>query len=300
MHPIGFVATKTGLTPHVIRIWELRYQAITPTRTGTNRRVYSDADIERLGLLRKATAAGHRISQLSQLPLDRLRSIADSTPTRPLTAATAVADVTLDQCLDAVQRLDGRALEKMLGQATLKLSHTAIIETLVVPLMEKIGALWHDGTLRPAHEHLATAVIRSFFANIAETYQSEMTAPRIVVTTPAGQWHEVGALVVTATAAAQGWQVTYLGPNLPADDIACAAIQTEASVVALSVVYPGDDPNVGHELRKIRRAIGEAALLVGGRAAGNYQRIIEEVGAIRINDIAHLRRELDALRANRQ
>jgi methanogenic corrinoid protein MtbC1 len=252
-------------------------------------------------LLRKATQAGHKISQLSKLPLDRLHAIADSAPERPsLASASAVADVTLAQCIDAVQRLDARVLERLLGQATLKQSHTAIIENLVVPLMEKVGELWHDGSMRPAHEHLATAVIRSFVANITEAYHPEPNAPRAIVTTPAGQWHELGALVATATAAAQGWQVTYLGPNLPADDIAAAVSQTGACIVALSIVYPGDDPNVGHELRKLRRALGDRVqIVVGGRAAGNYQRIIEEVSAIRINDIAHLRLELDALRTHR-
>jgi methanogenic corrinoid protein MtbC1 len=301
MHPIGFVATRTGLTPHVIRIWELRYKAITPTRTDTNRRIYSDADVERLILLRKATQAGHKISQLSKLPLDRLRAIADDSTERRLTPATAVADVTLAQCLEAVQQLDAHALERLLAQAALKKSHTAIIETLIAPLMEQIGELWHNGTLRPANEHLATAVVRSFIASIAEAYPPSPSAPRVIFTTPAGQWHELGALVATATAAAQGWRVTYLGPNLPADEIAAAATQTQATVVALSVVYPGDVPNVSHELRKLRRHLGTGVqLLVGGRAAGNYQKAIEEVGAIRINDIAHLRLELDSLRSNRQ
>jgi methanogenic corrinoid protein MtbC1 len=299
MHPIGFVATRTGLSPHVIRVWELRYKAVTPSRTKTNRRLYSDEDIEHLILLRKATEAGHKISQLSKLPIDRLRTLAEAMPSRPLTAAPVVGEVTLAHCVEAVQQLNARALERLLGQATMKLSHTATIETLIVPLTEKIGQLWHDGTMRPAHEHLATAVIRSFVANIADAYQAEDTAPRMVVSTPAGQWHELGALVVTATAAAQGWRVTYLGPNLPADDIAAAATLTRASVVALSIVYPGDDPNVGHELRKLRRALGAGVtLLVGGRAAGNYQRVIEEVSAIRVNDIPHLRLELDALRAS--
>jgi MerR family transcriptional regulator, light-induced transcriptional regulator len=299
MHPIGYVATRTGLSPHVIRVWELRYKAIEPTRTDTNRRLYSDEDVERLILLRKGTDAGHKISQLSKLPLDRLRAIAEATPSRPLSTPTPVGDVTLAQCVEAVQRLDARALERLLGQATMKMSHTAIIETLIVPLTERIGTLWQDGTMRPAHEHLATAVIRSFIANIADAYQPEDSAPRMIVTTPAGQWHELGALVVTATAAAQGWRVTYLGPNLPADDIAAAATQTGASVVALSIVYPGDDPNVGHELRKLRRALGtQVTLLVGGRTAGNYQRVIEEVSAIRINDIPQLRLELEALRTH--
>ncbi|HVM61093.1 MAG TPA: cobalamin B12-binding domain-containing protein [Verrucomicrobiae bacterium] len=297
MHPIGYVAARTGLSPYVIRVWELRYKAVTPARTDTNRRVYSDEDIERLILLRKGTAAGHRISQLSKLPLDRLRAIAEASVNRPLSAATPVGDVSLGDCINVVQQLDARALERLLGQATMNLSHTAIIQTLIVPLTERIGALWQDGQMRPAHEHLATAVIRSFVGNITEAYQPEDNAPRMIVSTPAGQWHELGALVVTATAAAQGWRVTYLGPNLPADDIAAAATQTRASVVGLSIVYPGDDPNVGHELRKLRRVMGaQVTLLVGGRAAGNYQRIIEEVGAIRINDIPQLRLQLDSLR----
>jgi len=300
MHPIGFVATRTGLTPHVIRIWELRYNAITPTRTDTNRRLYSDADVERLILLRKATRAGHKISQLSKLPLDRLRAIADASPERRLTPSPAVADVTLAQCLEAVQHLDAHTLERLLAQAALKKSHTAIIETLIVPLMEQVGELWHNGTLRPANEHLATAVVRSFIASITEAYPLAAAAPRVIFTTPAGQWHELGALVAAATAATQGWHVTYLGPNLPADEIAAAATQTQATLVALSILYPGDDPNVGHELHKLRRLLGAGIqLLVGGRVAGNYQQVIEEVGAIRINDIAHLRLELDALRSNR-
>jgi hypothetical protein len=62
-------------------------------------------------------------------------------------------------------------------------------------------------------------------------------------------------------------------------------------------VYPGDDPNVAHELRKLRRSLGDRAqIMIGGRAVANYQRVIEEIGAIRINDIAQLRLQLDALR----
>ena len=45
LFPIRYVSRQTGLTPHVIRAWENRYGAVTPKRTDTNRRVYSNADI---------------------------------------------------------------------------------------------------------------------------------------------------------------------------------------------------------------------------------------------------------------
>ena len=45
-HPIQVVVRRTGLSPHVIRVWEKRYDAVVPTRTPTNRRRYSDADAD--------------------------------------------------------------------------------------------------------------------------------------------------------------------------------------------------------------------------------------------------------------
>ena len=49
------VTRRTGLTSHAIRVWEKRYNAVEPERTDTNRRLYSEADIERLIDLHRAT-----------------------------------------------------------------------------------------------------------------------------------------------------------------------------------------------------------------------------------------------------
>lgn len=66
-HPIRVVARRTGLTPALIRAWEIRYQAIAPERGEGRHRLYSDDDIARLILLRKATDAGRRISSVAGL-----------------------------------------------------------------------------------------------------------------------------------------------------------------------------------------------------------------------------------------
>ena len=74
-HPMKIVVRRSGLTPHVIRVWERRYGAVIPLRTPTNRRLYSDADIERLRVLRHLTHAGHSISHIAQLPMEQLQSL---------------------------------------------------------------------------------------------------------------------------------------------------------------------------------------------------------------------------------
>src|SRR5579862_7283305 len=74
-HPIGVAAERTGLSPHVLRVWERRYRAIEPTRNDGGRRLYSDGDIERLRLMALATAAGRGISQIARLPTKALQQL---------------------------------------------------------------------------------------------------------------------------------------------------------------------------------------------------------------------------------
>lgn len=309
-YPIRVVANRAGLTPHVIRIWERRYGAVTPQRTDTQRRLYSDADIERLSLLRRATEAGHSIGRIANAPnaqleelirADALTAVATAHRdggSRLVPAAwVTTPDAALQAGLDATRSLDSWKLEAILNQAAVTHSQPILMEKIIVPLLNVIGDEWREGLLRPTHEHLASAVIRSFLATIGGAYAVHEAAPILIVTTPIGQLHEIGAMLVTATAAAEGWRVTYLGPNLPAEEVVAAAIQTRARAVALSVVYPTDDTRVADELRKIRQQLPESTLLlVGGRAAVGYAAVLKDIGAVHIENLPALRNALEAIR----
>jgi len=90
-HSIQLAARLTGLSTHVIRIWEQRYHAVEPRRTAANHRLYSQDDIERLGLLRDVTHAGHNISQVARLSNDELRALAANAPGLELQVPRAAA-----------------------------------------------------------------------------------------------------------------------------------------------------------------------------------------------------------------
>ena len=123
-------------------------------------------------------------------------------------------------------------------------------------------------------------------------------APHVVATTPAGQLHEIGALLASVVATSEGWNSTFLGPNLPAEEIAGAAAQKEAKAVLLSIVYPGDDPHLGGELVKLRRLLGdEIALIAGGRTSAHYQRFLSQAGAVTLANLSDLRDSLNSLRS---
>jgi methanogenic corrinoid protein MtbC1 len=299
------VARRTGLTSHVIRVWERRYGAVAPMRTPTNRRLYSDADIERLQLLRRATLAGHSIGRIAKLPIERLHELlaADelSNPVPSKAISTRSEDLAppsiLAACIEASEDLDARTLEEILTRAAVQFSQPIFIEQVIVPLMHRIGDLWHEGTLRVAHEHLASAVVRTLLGSLNRGFAPAASAPALVVATPTGQMHELGALIVAITASSDGWRVSYLGPSLPAEEIAGAVHQNGARAVALSLIYPTDDPYLKGELSTLRRGLADdVCVMVGGQAAGAYEDAFNEAGALWVKDLADLRQQLRLLR----
>lgn len=305
-HPIKVVVRRTGLSPHVIRVWEKRYQAVEPMRTETNRRRYSDADIERLLLLQRATHTGRSIGQIARLPTERLRDLvhedeAAGQPSIPVAAVGELPELPgshLEDCLAAIRQLDGAEFERLLMQARVALSQPLFIERVVVPLMETVGELWRSGALRIVHEHLASAVVRTMLGGLSTSAVQPALAPKIVVTTPTGQLHEIGALIVASTAESDGWQVVYLGVNLPAEEIAAAVQHHGAKVVALSLVHPADDPRVPNELLKLRRYLSrDIDILLGGRGSHGYKAVATTIGAIQLHDLAALRNYLETLRS---
>ncbi len=296
-HPIRVVARRTGLKPDLIRAWERRYGAVAPGRSATRRRFYSDAEIDRLSLLSRVVRAGHTISQVAQLPNTELEELIarDASAQATTVEPTDRTGSWLASCLAAVQRLDPGDLEASFQRASLELSMPELLENLLAPLLEAIGEQWRLGSLRPYHEHMASAVIRSFLG----TSRGDVSplAPVFLAATPARQRHELGALLATASAAAVGWRVLYLGPDLPPEEIAAAAVHQGAKVVALSLVYPPDDALLRDELRRLRRLLGPGTeLIVGGRASSVYLDVLREIGAHRLDDLGELRQRLEKVR----
>ena len=124
-------------------------------------------------------------------------------------------------------------------------------------------------------------------------------APHLLATTPPGQEHEIGALLAATTAAAEGWKVTHLGPNLPVEEIAAAALHSHARAIALSIVYPANDPRLRSDLRQLRDSARRYCS--AGRRPGRegYSDVLDEIGALQVGDLPSLRLQLEKLRLAR-
>lgn len=308
-HPIQVVARRTGLSVDVIRAWERRYGVVEPVRSDSGRRLYSDADIERLRLLARATLTGRTIGQVAGLSESELAALvrepgsARAEPNAGVGDAggrapddSTLAHYHLRAALDAVERFDGMALDAALRRAVIALPAAGFLDAVVVPLWDLVAERTREGARRAPHQHLALTALRRTLHRIAEISITPLTAPDLVVSTPSGQPQDLGALLVAATAGAEGWRVTYVGPGLPADEIAETAVCARAHAVAVSLGTLAGNRGIPHELRRLRVLLPPAvSILVEGAGADAHRRVLHEIGAVVLRDLPALRARLRIL-----
>lgn len=321
------VSKLTGLSGHVLRIWERRYGAVAPRRTLTNRRLYTDADLTKLRLLARATRAGHKIGIIARWAEADLRRLIQSLPegsddlsgvrqngsdapvARPSASRSeaglaripahdeAAVEVLITEAMEAITALDPDGLRRRLDQGAVRFGTNGVLHKFLCPLARKIGALWSRGEITAAQEHFASALLRDFVSRLARPFTRFEGAPRAIVATPAGQLHELGALMVSCAAANIGWEVVYLGACLPAAEIAGAAAQKQATAVLLSIVYPSNDHQLPGELRELRRLLPrQTVLIAGGPAAADYAEVLRELDVLMPASIPELVSVLETTR----
>ncbi|MDT8323035.1 MAG: MerR family transcriptional regulator [Bacteroidota bacterium] len=300
---IKVASRLSGLSPYVIRAWEKRYGVVHPERTDSNRRMYSNEEVEHLRLLRKLTEAGYPIGSIAGMTTDALRLLLEGEEGRGREAAGAADTESAPQRLRAqllehAKKLDGTGMERLLVEGSVLFSHRVLLEEVVIPFVEDVGRGWKDGSLRIAHEHVATAAVRNLLTNLLYDAQPTADAPSLIVSTPQGQAHELGALIGANIAVMSGWDVTWLGPDLPAEEIAASAREIAAVAVLLSIVYPPDDPRIHVELANLAdMLLPGVSIVVGGRSAPGYRDTIDRIDGCLLESMDHLWDWLDRRRS---
>lgn len=305
-YPIKYVAAQTGIKAHNIRSWEERYGAVKPERSTTNRRLYSDDDIQRLRLLKAAVDGGHNISTVANLDANELLPLIRRNAPVPGTTAskdTAAAPsphfqgrTNVELALSHVVQLDATGLESLLSETAVTLPRQAFVQDVIVPLFREIGELWHAGRLKIINEHMASVIVRSILWDMLRTIELSGSAPRILIATPAGHWHECGALASALVAAESGWQPFYFGPDLPSEEIVYAVQKIQAAALALSLSHRLNHHKLILELKKIRRMVDDdLAIFIGGAGIDAQMLDDEALKKAIVNDLAEFRRRIEKL-----
>ena len=280
-YPIRAVSRLTGIGIDTLRAWERRHSAITPVRDDRGR-MYTEADIARLRLLRGALEHGHSIGRLAGLSDKELRN---------LTAAAAVAapapDLMRRASLDvaalntALDRFDAVGIDQEIARLAAVLRPIDLIQDVLMPMLVRVGDDWHTGRAGVAHEHLMSSTIRNILGSFLRLHPRPDVPARLLFATPAGDRHEIGTLGAAMLAASSGLSVAYLGPDLPARDIVESVKAASAQVLVLGLTTALAGKAKERELRTIVRDLPkDVELWTGGRGAVRHAAIIGRRGLV--------------------
>jgi len=243
-------------------------------------------------LLAAAAKHGRGISQVARLSDDELvRMVAEDELARPISPARDDARAeTVAEAMALAKALDGSGLDRTLRRSIARHGFPVFLEEIVPALMRQVGDAWQAKRLSIAHEHLASGAVLALILEGLHVIPEVPGAPRLVVATPSGARHALGAALAAVSAALDGWTVFHLGADVPAVDVAQAATATEAHAVAMSVVYAEDAAVTERELRAVRAALPvRVPLIIGGAAIDAMPRLRTEAGMVACDTIAELR-----------
>lgn len=253
-YAIGTAARLTGLSIDLLRAWERRYRVVQPKRGG-KRRGYDQQEIDRLILLRRAVDQGYSIGKMAKLSDGELRELLGDAPAPAGGEASLIKPL-----LEALDHFDYAGLNERMARMAAMLAPGELVRQVVLPVLHEVGNRWHDGQLTTAQEHMITGLTHQILGALMRQYRPSSRAAKLIFTTPEGELHEMGILAAAILAAAAGFSPIYLGPNLPAKEIAYASKRSGAKVVVLQVTEAS-----GAQVKAVRDALPDAVeLWIGG------------------------------------
>ena len=288
-YSIGAVARRIGLSEHMLRAWERRYRVVAPKRSQGKHRRYSEHDVRRLQLLSAAQRSGGSIGELARLTDAQIISLLQRADAAPQLTPLAAQ---VDACEQAIVRLDPWLLAALVDRAVASLGHVAVAESLIAPVMQRVGRRWADGELAPHHEHLASATFRTFLGAALTLQRPSGEAPTVVAGTLSGEQHELGILAAAVVAVAEGWQVVYLGTDTPAQGMVATVAAHRPEAILIGFAGSPIGTSRLHDLQVVvHGAASSTMVLCGGAGANAGRREIEARGAV-VADLGGLRATL--------
>lgn len=265
LYNIKYVSQITGLSTQLIRAWENRYSVVTPLRNETNRRRYTEDDIEKLVLVKKATNKGMSPKQAASLNIDDLRYLVedDNISKSNLDSHNSETD-NISIAIKHIINFDEWEFLTLLTKESVRLPKLIYFENFIFPLLKEIGRLWEEGELRIAHEHFSSSILVKHLNQLRDDAYLPSNSKSIIVCTPAGHHHELVALSLAVLISTRGFKVIYLGNNLPDEEIINALNDTEAVAAVLSMLYPNNKNEILDKIRKLTISLKQKILFFGG------------------------------------
>ncbi|MCB9697611.1 MAG: cobalamin B12-binding domain-containing protein [Alphaproteobacteria bacterium] len=256
------VCGMTGIPRPTLLAWERRYEILEPRRSPTGHRIYTDEDVAVLRDLKQRVDAGFSISEAVRLQREARQA-------QPAGASTGqVGDETVERLLRALADYDRDAADR-LSVRLRQLTFQQVIDEVYLPLLKETGDAWARGDLSVAQEHFVSGWVGEQLQAIFHGLGSGPAGgPTAVCALAPNELHQLGMLSVAIHLMLSGWRVTWLGADLPVDEL-CRFVEEERPDLVCLSVTSGHTPE---QVRSWALALRDAAptgttVAVGGPCA---------------------------------
>ncbi len=233
-YKIDHVARLTGLSKHVIRSWERRFDLLKPVRGDNRYRMYSQEDVDLLTYLKDRLEAGYAIGELANLGRDNLLIQMQDEKENAETSSQDSLENIHDALISSILPLDRNRFIRLFNECAALLPFDEVFNKIFIPLQRKIGELWHEGKIGVGEEHFVSNHIRQKFLSILNQIPVSNHGPKVVIACLPDDYHELGAWIAAYQCAMNGCQVFYLGANMPVKELGAFCSLTRPSLVVLS------------------------------------------------------------------
>lgn len=279
--PIRELSRRTAVKASTLRAWETRHDLLQPQRTESGHRLYSEADVERVLYLQELIAEGHPLAEAAKLlgqgvPAGRSKVTASDPEQLPSVWETSQLAI-----LDATARFDDLALDETYGNACSVYPLEMVNQRLLIPVLEQLGERWRVREAGIAEEHFFSAWLRNKLGARLHLSSTRNSGSKLVCASLPGERHEIGLLVFALSAISRGYQVIYLGADMPIRQIKPVVTNTNAQAVVLA---GRDASHAGLILPDIAWLAGQIAapVFIGSHFAQTMKAELKQAGALAI------------------
>lgn len=221
------VVQETGIKPDTLRAWERRYGLPQPNRTPGRHRLYSQYDIDMLKWLQARQDEGLSISRAVEL-WRQLETDGDSPlelyhAEEPEPFALPLSGETLTQMregwIEACLRFDEQRARHILAQAFAQFPMESVCFELLQKALAEIGVGWYEGTVSVQQEHFASALAIRQLEALLNAAPPPNKNGRFIVACAPNEQHTFSPLMITLMLRHRGWDVIYLGADVPTDQL---------------------------------------------------------------------------------
>jgi len=239
------VVQETGLKPDTLRAWERRYGIPEPDRTDGGHRLYSQHDINTLkwllarqdeGLsISRAVALWHSLREEGQDPLHVYPLTHSAAPPAYPAIDSGGAIVELRRAwVEACLAFDERRAEAVLNQAFSYYAPETVCFELLQKALVEIGQGWYEGLVSVQQEHFTSALAMRRLDSLLAATPAPTRTGRILVGCPPGEIHTFSPLMVSFLLRRRGWDVLYLGADVPTNRLQATIERTQPDLVIFS------------------------------------------------------------------